>query len=56
MIDNWKGSLHDLVSYMPFELGNVKHRMDHGRSWQIQLVGDNPYFGDHLVRAIIFCS
>jgi len=56
IIDNWKGSLHNLVSYMLLELGNVEHGVDHGRSWQIKLIGYSPHFGDHLVRAIIFCS
>jgi len=31
MIDNWKGSLHDVVSYMLLELGNVEHGMDYER-------------------------
>jgi hypothetical protein len=41
---------------MLLELGNVEHRVDDGRSWQIELIGYSTHFGDHLVRAIIFCS
>ena len=56
MIDDWKAALHDVVSYMLLQLGYVENRVDHGRGRQTELVGDRPYFGDHLVRSIKFCS
>jgi len=35
---NRKGSLHDLISNMFLELGDVKHGMNHGIGWQIEFI------------------
>ena len=37
-MQNRKGSLHDLISNMLLELGDVKHGMNHGRGSQIELI------------------